>query len=374
MKIGLITYHSAYNFGSVLQAFATLKIINDIKGDCTIINYRTKEQRRIYSIFPWNKGVLFFKSVIKNMILLPKYKLRVLRQSKYEDFFRKYFELTEELIEPEDVYGIWNRFDTIVSGSDQIWNKHSNELDKVDWKYMMPYLLHGYDGYKISYASSVVNMTDSELEYIMKDVQIFDSISIRERSACDFLNVKYNLNAKNVLDPTLLLSKEQWERYLPIKENNEDYILYYALDSFKNIKKSLSIIKKYGLTLNKKIKVIAPMTFVTSDRDIQFIYDAGPIDFLELINNANFIITDSYHGTLFSINFQKEFVSICRNNPSDGRKVEILSKLGLADRIVSDVSEVFKFSQDNLINYDLVAEKKKRYVEDSISYIRKALR
>ena len=150
MKVGLITYHSAYNFGSVMQAYATQEVIRSIAGNCEIINYRTDEQRRVYAIFKWEKGFKVIKSLLKNILIMPTYFRRVKREKKYEDIIEKLFKLSKEVSEPQDVFSMWDQYDLIVSGSDQIWNKHSNELENLSWDYMKPYLLSGYKGKKIS--------------------------------------------------------------------------------------------------------------------------------------------------------------------------------------------------------------------------------
>lgn len=90
------------------------------------------------------------------MLNIPCYKRRKIRQENYEKLIKNWFNLSVECVEPEDVYALWDKYDIIISGSDQIWNKMSNELANVSWKYMMPYLLYGYMGKKVSYASSII--------------------------------------------------------------------------------------------------------------------------------------------------------------------------------------------------------------------------
>ena len=236
MKIGLITYHAAYNFGSVLQAYATQEYLKTRFGNCEIINYRTKEQRRVYSVFVWNKGIVGWgKSLIKNILKMSQYKKRKIRQDRYEKLIKEWFALSEECVEPEDVYGIWNRYDLIVSGSDQIWNKMANEMANMPWKYMMPYLLHGYKGKKISYASSVGNMSDEDLKKIIPEINQFDAVAMREKQTADKLNLLCNKNIASVVDPTFLLNREEWIERFNLKETEEKYILYYALKKMTDL-------------------------------------------------------------------------------------------------------------------------------------------
>lgn len=369
-RIGLITYHSAYNFGSFLQAYATQKILGDLCGNCKVINYRTKEQKRIYAIFVWNKNQNLFKNIAKNILILPDLQKRVRRQNKYETDIRKYFDLTNEYEEPEEIN--WNDFDCVISGSDQIWNKHSNELHNIDWAYMMPYLLRGFKGKKISYASSFPNMSSDEIELIKPELVCFNAISVRERSNVNVLQNMLNADVTYVLDPTFLLSREQWCEDLSLTYNPQNYILYYALNKRKSIKANIDKVLAYSNIIGSSVKVISPLGLPVKNKKIETIMDADPIDFLNLILNARVIITDSYHGTIFSINFQKEFYSINGNNVSDSRKVDILTQLGLFDRSVTTIDDILKRERSS-INYLEVNDKLKDLKDSSISYLRNNL-
>lgn len=372
MKIGLITYHAAYNFGSVLQAYATQEIIRNIAGNCEIINYRSREQKRIYSLFVWNKGSKFVKSLVKNFLLIPEIKSRLRRAKIYEDLFQSKFCLSEECVTPEDVYAMWDKYDLIISGSDQIWNKHSNELIGVDWKYMYPYLLAGYNGKKVSYASSITNMSIDEINKIIKYIREFNSVSVREYESSVMLNREFGLDTINVLDPTFLLTREDWISRLKLEKIDDSYILYYALDSFKEIGKSLKKIKKYAKLRGRKIKIIAPMNIVRTSKDVEVLYDIGPVQFLSFILNADTVITDSYHGTILSVNLQRDIYSICKNNPSDFRKVDILNRIGLANRVIGDLDDLLNrtykqidYSKINAI-LDELRQKSLIYLKSSI--------
>lgn len=368
MKVGLITYHSAYNFGSVLQAYATQCMVKEICDNCEIINYRTKEQKRIYSIF-YRRGN-FFKRILKNILVLLTFKERFDRKVKYENVFKNIFELSEECKEPEDVYRIWNKYDVIISGSDQIWNKNSNELRNVSWKYMNPYLLKSYEGKKVSYASSLTNMSDVDIEYIIDDVRKFDFLSFREEKTMKELKEKYDVDSKIVLDPTFLLKRDEWIKKFNLKENNDEkYILYYSLSNKESISNDLAKIKlKYK---NTKIKVITPLNVFSFNKDFDFLNNIDPIDFLYLIYNAKTIITDSYHGTILSVNLNKKVYSLCRGNSSDFRKIDILKRLEMENIIISDIE---KINEEYVIDYNKVNIKIQELRELSIDYLKKSLK
>lgn len=373
MKVGLITYHSAYNFGSVLQAYATQETIKNIAKECEIIDYRSKEQQRVYAIFKWDKGSAFLKSIIKNILSLFFYGLKKKRQKKYENTMNLLFNLSERCETPEEVYNIWGKYETIVSGSDQIWNKHSNELENVSWEYMNPYLLRGFEGKKVSYASSVTNMSDDELGQIYPDIKKFNCVSIRERESCERLNVMYQLNAINVLDPTFLLKRGEWITKLKLQDKNfGEYILFYALGKRSEIKEMLEKVKKIAMVKKLKVKVVTPLNYIKPQKEIEILWDVDPVEFLTLIYNAKEIITDSYHGTILSINLEKEIYSICKGHPSDFRKIDILERIGLKDRVVANLEELLE-KEYNKIDYLFVGKLVDEMREESIVYLKNAL-
>jgi len=373
VKIGLITYHSAYNFGSVLQAYATQETLKEIAGNCEIINYRTNEQRRVYSIFSWRKNCTVLFSVYNNVLALLKYHKKKKRRDAYEKLFQEIFHLSEECSEPEDVYRLWDRYDMIVSGSDQIWNKHSVELHYVSWNYMMPYLLCGYSGKKVSYASSVANMSDEEIEKILPYINQFDSVSMREYSSAKKLNDMCHVRVDNVLDPTFLLSEREWADRFHLQVRNEpDYILFYALNRRRDIKEVLPIIEKYSDLKGLKVKMITPLGFFKGGKNIEILEEVDPVEFLNLIYNARTVITDSYHGTIFSVNFSKDFYSICGKNPSDFRKTDILERIGLQGRIINSLSDLLDKEYDD-IAYSIVDENLKELKEKSLEYLKQSI-
>ncbi|MBQ8971726.1 MAG: polysaccharide pyruvyl transferase family protein [Clostridia bacterium] len=373
MKVGLITYHSAYNFGSVLQAYATQEVIREIAGNCEIINYRTQEQRRVYAIFTWAKGANFFKSLAKNALILPSWNQRRKRAQKYEACINKLFSLSKECKSPAEVYDMWNQYDAIVSGSDQIWNKHSKELHFASWENMNPYLLHGYFGKKVSYASSTANMTDEELKRIIPDIDQFDFVSVREKATADRLRAMCAVDIANVLDPTFLLTKREWMEQFNLSENQfEDYVLYYALNSRRELKKTQAFLREYAQKEGIKVKMIAPLGAMHSSKEVEVLNDVDPIAFLNYILNARRVITDSYHGTILSVNFNKDVYSICGQNVSDFRKTDILTRIGMQDRIISNV-EHFNRIQHECIDYKQVNSKLNQYRKSSYEYLKNAL-
>lgn len=370
--ISIVTYHSAYNFGSVLQAFATQTAIEKITHDVNIVNYRMKEQAEYYQKkYRTKYGTRRF---VNDLSMLPIHRLRVLRAERFENFFRDYFKLTPEICEPEQALDQLSYSKIAVSGSDQIWNKHSNELNNNDWRYMDPYLLKGFNGRKISYASSIGSMTEKELQHILLEVKCFDSLSFRESVSAEKMSNLLGRPVETVLDPTFLLTKDDWISNLQLKEKDDErYILFYSLGGPKQLLRFLPIFTTLSKKLECKVKVVMPFAyFPYPNKRIEYHPEYGPVEFMSALYNAKFVITDSYHGTILSVNFGKEFYSICEPDSVKFRKTDILERLGLHERIVLDATEIPELNPSS-IDYNSVDAKLSTLRQHSMNYLNSAL-
>lgn len=370
-KIGVITYHSAYNFGSVLQAYATQESIEKIGYSVEIVNYRMKSQIKYYSMIHLNNGL---KAFLKDLLHLPQIGKYITRKNRFEQFIEE-LNLTKEFNEPEEVDEADGMFDIFVSGSDQIWNKHSNELEESEWKYMYPYLLCFTNKKKVSYASSIVNMKDEELTYIVDKVKKFDKISFREKASCDRFKSLFGIESNEVLDPTLLLNSEEWSSKIgtiPKKMINKKYILYYALEGVKKTRKIMPKLQKMAKRKGCVLVVITPLSCFTYSKGVINAIDAGPKEFLGWIKGAELVITNSYHGTLFSVNLGTNFYTLQEKESTDNRIKGILLKLELEKRIISDVDSILYEKEE--INFQDVWKKLDIYRKESIEFLKKALK
>lgn len=371
MKIGIITYHAAYNYGSVLQAYATQTAIKTLGYDTKIINYRMDEQAEYYQhMYRTKYGI---KTFIKDLALFPLHRQRQTRAKRFESFFKEKFKLTAEINGPEQFIKQVAAFDIAVSGSDQIWNKHSCELEHNDWRFMNPYLLKGFTGRKVSYASSIGNMTDSELQKIVPELQQFDVLSFRESSSAKKMSEFLDCSIQTVLDPTFLLTKDDWINSLDLhNEAKEQYILYYSLSGPKKISLFIPNLLNFAKKSGHFVKIITPFSYLPyPDKRLEYHFEYGPIEFLNALYNAKAVITDSYHGTILSVNFKKDLYSICSKGGAEFRKTDILARLGMKDRIITDINDIV-YKNFKLIDYDSVYRKLDVLRQESYNYLRKA--
>ncbi len=368
-KIGTITFHSAYNYGSVLQTYALQefckKIANEYRSkiEYNVINLRLDIQKELYAKYRKNTNMT---NIIRNILTMPYSKKVQQKNDRFEDFINNKIDITKEYISLEDLEKNEINYDYLISGSDQIWNTTAPDFS---WAYYLPF---ANASKKISYAASFgsVGIDEKNKEKIFNLLSNYDSLSVREKEIQELLEKGLNKNVNLNVDPTMLLYKEDWEKLAKKGENKlGKYILLYTLyPKEKVIKLAKRISKKLGLPI--------VITKFNNQRDYfnNFIkmYNTGPIEFLQLIQNAELVISSSFHGTIFSILFEKPFITI-ENGKRDLRIETLLHRMKLDNRIASEenIDEVCGKA------FDISFDSAKKILEDerkkSKIYLAKAL-
>lgn len=219
-----------------------------------------------------------------------------------------------------------NYYDTFIVGSDQIWNYNITN----DWNYYLSFVEN--PNVKCSYSASFGNISviDNYYSIIKEYLNDFKFLSVREKSGVNIINNKFGLNCRNVVDPTFLLNESDWN--LLIKNNiKEDYILLYVLHENDCYKIADRIKKLTGL----KVYVISQS--IRKKIDGKYFRNAGPIEFLTLIKNCKYIITDSFHGTAFGIIFKKNLKVVLKNENKhlNDRLISIIDLFAIENCIVN---------------------------------------
>ncbi len=318
LKIALITIHWANNYGASLQTFAIIKALNKY-GKVSVLDYRNPYTSKGMSWIRFGSKPRDILRMSKDVFrLIPRYKVI----KKFENFSYKNFNLTNLLNTDSDFKKLENEFDVFVSGSDQIWNpKIINEKGIIDTRYFLDFVT---DKKKISYASSLGTYKYSEIEAeeVTPLLNSYDSIAVREQDSSIYLSELLHKDVSHVLDPTLLHTKEEWLKFfdIDINQNEEPYILVYALHKDKLLKE---VVEKVVQELNFKVITIDQDPFTNFKCD-QHIKDASPEEFIKLFSQAGFVITNSFHGTCFSVNFNIPF--IVTTPPSSINRIESLLK------------------------------------------------
>ncbi|MFB6320159.1 polysaccharide pyruvyl transferase family protein [Saccharicrinis sp. FJH54] len=348
-KIGIITIVKVNNYGAELQAFALQQKLNDLGYNAELIDflyYKHKNYERTSLSKPWIK--LGVKKKIQELIypLIIKIKtIKYLKPSKernkkfdlyhknHTHFSNRCFNSIDKLFKEK-----WN-YDVFMVGSDQVWNPTSyTSLD--------PYVLNfaPKNAITVSYASSFgVKCLPPETIYRFKNsLSKFSAIGVREIDGKRIIEQQLGLEARVVLDPTLLLDRERWLLYAKVQKIEPNYLLLYMLSkSDIAIKLAEKIAKLKGYKIIRICKEAAPPD---NSKKIENVLDAGPAEFLGLFMNASFVITNSFHGTAFSVNFERPFYTVINNRKmNNSRQLSLLKSLKLENRIItkpSDFSEI----------------------------------
>lgn len=334
MKIAVITRHAISNYGSLLQAIATQEIIEGLGHTCQIIDYIRDDElysRREYTLLKrkpeWNNNPI--KRVLYLMLRQPE---SLVAGKKFENARRKYLKLTKRYTSAKQLVEDKPVADVYVTGSDQVWGPVEN--GSYDSIYCLSFTEDSAK--RIAYAASFGHskMTEKLELYYKKWLGRYKYLTVREDSAVSIIN-KLGLEGFQVLDPTLLLDKNYWHKY--IKEiTQKKYILIYQLHNDKKLgkyAKKVSEAKKLPL-----IRISASFHQITREGKFIWLPDLG--EFLSYIKNAECMITDSFHGTAFAINFNVPFIEVLPNNNTGTRNVSILNMTGLTDRILKDENDI----------------------------------
>lgn len=363
-KIGLLTFHRPINYGAVLQAVALAKSMELCGADCEIIDYINPAFEKSYPILH-KENCNSLKGLIWEILMVPN---RIKQKRGFDSFLKKNVNLTRSYSKV-DMQAIESAYDAFVVGSDQVWNLKCSGNDNT---YFLDFVK---ETPKFSYAAS---FGDSVVEEENKDMfreffASFSRISVREESGLSILEELATCEHEQTLDPTLLLNKEKWceivkntKRLIP-----EKYILiYFMVQSPDTVREVFTMANRIKEQYDYQIVVIGGS--VRKNKNGVTYYNAtSPEEFVALFRDASYVLTSSFHGTAFSVNFKKNFYSYVKPDLLvQGRIESLLVKLGLEDRIFSKATEINKISS---INYEHAEVKLEAEKEKSYTYIEKVL-
>ena len=378
MKVGILTILNVNNYGAELQCCALYRKLQQLGYDAEVINY-------LFGIHPEHvfdgekrtvpiplKQLIKVKllPVVQNMFCMFHQKNKRLRNKRFDEFHAKYNHLTSTVYPSvKSLYEAKFNYDVLCIGSDQVWN------------YMKGYSLEPFfacfdknNTKKITYASSIgLSSLSVEAEQVFKkELASFAYISVREQQASEILEKLLNRKIDVVLDPTLILNKQEWIEVAKYDMcPKEKYLLVYIV-TIKPCDYVLTLARHIAKQRNLKIVRICRDAYPEhSGSDVEEILTAGPSDFVGLFSKAEFVVTNSFHGTVFSINFSKPFYSVIKSHHStNSRLTSILKKLGLEDRIVPVGSQLPMISDIDFSDPSAKLEAERKL---SIEYINNAL-
>lgn len=340
-RVGVITFHAAHNYGSVLQAYALQQYVLSLGFECEIINFRTSAQKDQYRPLTKRKGI---KYLVKNAYFLLHYFPRKEKYVKFESFINKYERLSSlEYHSLEDLFTAPLNYSHFICGSDQIWNTIPNDASLA---YFLPFVNHGT---KIAYAPSFGQLGPASLtDEITSLINSIDYLSVREEYGAKIVTEITRKPVPVLLDPTLLLTRLDWEKLIdkhPLLQG--EYIFFYTL--FADLE-MVKIVKTISKLLGCKVVISNVSNQYEIFSGFQKLCNSGPLDFLNLIKNAKFVCTSSFHGTVFSILFHTPFFAI--RGIADKRISTLLEITGLRDRALADLSALAEYDPVCLCSVD----------------------
>lgn len=365
MRIGIVTIFDVPNYGTILQAYALRKSLQNIGNEVNIINYTRKNSWVEKHIAPSNP----------NRLTVLAHKLRLTSYGRFEahlDEFRKqYLGLTKkyntlEELENED----WGKFQMFITGSDQVWNSNYIYGDSV---YMLSFVPK--DVPKISIAASFAQKQLDEvfLSKYKKALEQYKALSVREENGKNIIEKQLgiNKNVKVIVDPTLLLSKEIWQGSFPSSlKLPSNYILFYMLDyAFEPKPYIFEVAKYFQQKMNCQVFALVGYKRSANAAGVKMknVSDSTIPEYIHYFKNASLVITSSFHGTAFALNFARPLVSVVPSN-GDDRQTTLINQLGVeqcAVKVGTPLGNINPY-------YDMLAEQSKLEIlrNDSLKWIK----
>ena len=368
MKIAIMTQPLGTNYGGIMQAFALQKLLYDMGHDVTTIDRRNGSKELILTLLKP------FKPLVYRVIGKKANKVMSRKQNKYvysnmANFVSSRMKLSETINSTKKLRSHYRKsnYDIVIIGSDQVWRpKYSPNINNFFADFV------DHDCKVIAYAAS---FGVDKWEYNKRQTQKcktlaanFDAISVREQSAVTLCSEYLDVNSELVLDPALLITAEEYRKIFSNHQSEaKDRILQYILDDSSE---NRTIIEKLSKNLNKEV-YISQM-----GKDISYYQNNKKLHKFQSVENwvmsfseASFVITDSFHGCLFSILFNKPFIAIGNKNRGLSRFQSLLTIFGLENRLVLDSSIDIECLIDQNIDWETVNSKIENYRLSSIKFL-----
>lgn len=356
-KASIITVHVGANFGSNLQAIATCKLIERFDITPQIINYIP--YRVTWKGFFDCTGILNF---IRRLYSAPN---KWLNDKIYNSYLAKHVKVSKAIYPWNSFLEMCPHADYYVTGSDQVWNsKYNGGIDeRYFWK--------GFVGKKISYAASMGNerLTEEERLSFANLLKDYFAISVREKSAQNALE-EIGIKSAHVLDPTIMLDKDKWKNYATEKIIKDPYLLVYLPYNTVDVNLTYRTIRK--IAKKKNLKVVSFSWHYWADKlaDKTIKY-ANPGDFLSLMIHADYVVTNSFHGTAFSINLNKQF-SVYLPSSFSTRLLSLLKLCNIENRLLNE--EITDAQIEEIIDYDKINSILEEERAKSFDFLKEAFR
>ncbi len=363
MKAGLVTFYHIHHYGALLQAAATERAVESLGGACEIIDYYVNQNNDLFRK-PTGVG-----SAAADVHTALHYKALRDRYQRFERFSKDHLRISGHRFESlEELRSAELPYDLILSGSDQIWNPKIFPDGRFDPVFFGAFSTRR----KIAYAPSfgVPHIPEGMEEELRSYLESFSHISVRERQGREIVKEITGKDVPVVLDPTLLLTAEQWSAMAAPLDRSGGYILCYCISKPGAL---VPYIQRLAEETGLPVVQLCGIRQKVHPRAV-CVLDAGPSEFLGLFQNASYVCTNSFHGTVFSVQFQKPFFTAVAPSelaaPESSRTFSILSRLGLTERIIGTGATA---GLDATIDWADVDRRLRAARQSSLDYLRAAL-
>lgn len=376
-KIGLVAV-SNHNYGSQLQTFAMQQALTNLGVESEIIRYKQNPIKQLKRVLNPSFFMMKGKCVARNIECKVKYpeisKGLAVRANAFEEFKYSHCNYSPFISERAVLEQYVMEYKAVILGSDQVWHPANLEMDYFTLNFVPDEIP------RIAYAPSfgVSEIPEKQKKATKEYLARFNEISVREKAGAEIVASLIGKNAQVVCDPTALLTREQWDHVLSQKKfTDEKYIFCYFLGNNINHREFANKVKKIT---GYKIVTLQHLDELVKD-DIAFgdikPYDVGPEDFVNLVANAEIVLTDSFHGTMFSIYYHRNFFTFSRFSDSNkgstnSRVVSILDTLGLRNRHYT-TKEKPESCLNCDIDWDEVDRKLFDFRSESLNYLQEVI-
>lgn len=357
--------HCVVHHGSVLQAYATQELIRQLDFDAELIDYRYPNDWHYANGYPHPKGKTTWKTRIASTFgLRPRYR----KAHKIKKFMHKYYNLSKPYLSPESLIDNPPLYDIYMVGSDQVWNPRFMQGDTM---YLLAFAPENCKRITLSSSFACKVLPDKKIDSYRKELSKFYSISVREKQGTEIIRNLLGKDVKVTLDPTLLLDSTFWNLHAKNPKERDKFLFLYMLDYAYNPTPYIYDVVKY--MQSKFGYKVYSYTNIPQEFNIQYIdvSDAGIEEFLGYIKYSSLVITSSFHGTAFSVNFGVPLLAIVPQVREDDRLASLLEMLELSHCIVPYGTSAISLNP----TYDVEKEQRllEYYRSDSVEYLRNAL-
>lgn len=363
MKVGILTFPNSTSYGASLQMYALYSTVREMADDVQIINYHNPYMK-------WQKHTAKMSQLSPHRRFVTIMGMKLLHYRQYAGFRRFESKMLKNPRNPvskkNSLLRIGKSYDAVICGSDQVWNP---DITNQDLSFFLDFC--GPETRRISYAPSFgVDQLPEEYAAVVKNELLrFSNLSVREVSGQKLIQELIGRDAQLVVDPTLLLNSSDWEKCEKAHPAAMgEYILYYTVRSSETLwQYCLEMAKEQELKILRIGSNIISKHMKNTDWG-EYVCDVSPDEWLYLIHHARYIVTNSFHGTAFAINYRKDFF-VEFSSLTNSRLSNIVKLLGLENQIVQGDRRDLSLTTD----YSLAEKLLPRMKADSLNYLKQAL-